>query len=78
MKTLSRRVRQWSWNVLVATDEWLNALTGGDPDATISLRLAQAKGAGRLWGRIGCRVLDFLRPGHCAGVLDGEEAREPS
>jgi hypothetical protein len=73
-----RRVRRWFWNVLVATDEWFNALTGGDPDSTISLRTAQAKGVGKAWGRIGCRLLDFLNPGHCASVLGGEEAREPS
>ncbi len=76
--TFVRRVREWAWDVLVATDEWLNALTGGDPDATISLRVARSRNAGQLWGRIGCRILDFLKPGHCAGVLASEEAREPS
>lgn len=54
----------WLMKVLVATDQWVNALFGGDPDETISSRAARGRATHR-WARWLCRVLDFFDPGHC-------------
>lgn len=58
--------------VLIAVDQLGNALTGGDPDMTISTRCglkAQAGEAGPACRAI-CWTLDWIDPDHCA------EARE--
>lgn len=69
-----KKLRRWVWNVLYATDEWINAATGGDPQHTISLRAARAAAYGtgykRLAGRAMCRFLDLFDPGHCVACLE--------
>lgn len=66
-------LRRWIWNVLYATDEWANAVGGGDPQHTISLRAARAAKYGTGWkrlaGRAMCRFLDLFDPGHCVDCL---------
>ena len=57
--------RQWVWNVLVSVDQFVNTLTGGDPDETLSGRSRRAKEHGRWWGRVMCRLLNWIDPGHC-------------
>ncbi|MBF6606939.1 MAG: hypothetical protein IVW53_15335 [Chloroflexi bacterium] len=71
-----RLFRAWSFNVLVAADELLNAISGGDADGTISLRLARAARRGSRAGRVACRLLSLVSPHHCARVLADEEGRE--
>lgn len=36
-------MRRYIWNVVVAVDQLFNALTGGDPDETLSSRLGKAE-----------------------------------
>ena len=75
MKML-RALRDYLWRILVSLDVLANTITGGDDDATISLRTAFARQDGELWGKVGCRVLDLASPGHCDNVLGDEEAKE--
>lgn len=62
-------------NVLVTLDCFGNALSGGDPDETISSRCAKAmlaEQAGGTWGG-GCRMCAFLsifQQDHCAKALN--------
>jgi hypothetical protein len=66
-------VKRYARNVLVAIDQLLNALTGGDPDETVSSRLAKRPG----WiGRAACWLLDRVDPGHCARVREPDEGRD--
>lgn len=63
--------------VAVGLDQLVNALTGGDEDATISLRTDQAWRAGKLWGRVGCVILRVVfRSDHCREQEASEEAKE--
>jgi hypothetical protein len=54
-------------------DEFLNALSGGLRNETISLRAAMAQKQGRPWGCVLCRWLHLtLRQHHCRRTLDRE------
>lgn len=59
-----------AWTLMVSYDQLANATFGGHPDETISSRAARARGKGRRWGCILCRLLDALDPDHCAKHLE--------
>ena len=58
-------MRQYVLNVLVAFDQFCNALTGGDPMQTISYRSAMAAATGKKWGCILCKFLGMIQKDHC-------------
>ena len=61
--------------MLIAIDQLGNAVTGGYEDETISSRVGRAAVAGKRWGIILERVIDWLFwPGHCRGSIEPEEA----
>ena len=64
-KYIMRYVRR----MLLATDEFLNALTGGDVGDTISERSARLRDKGVLIGCIMCKFLDLFQKNHCDIVL---------
>ena len=63
---------------LVALDQFVNVLTGGYPDETISSRSARAAEQGMLWGVAMCRFLNVFQSDHGvkAQAGDAERARE--
>ena len=65
--------RRWIMNVLIALDQFGNAITGGAPDETISSRSARAARDDRWWGRWMCKGLNFLDSGHCEDAIRSEE-----
>jgi hypothetical protein len=65
MDLLKRYLR----NLLVWLDEGGNALTLGDPAETISSRAAKAKNAGKRWGCVLCRFLNWFEQDHCEKSL---------
>jgi len=72
-----RPARIYLLNILVAIDQLLNTLMGGDPDETISSRAAKAALAGQRWGCVLCRWLDRLDAGHCARNIEWDEGLSP-
>lgn len=66
-------MRRYLWNVLIAVDQLGNALAAGDPDETISSRAGKAQRAGRRWGCILCRMLDWFERDHCAKSMETDE-----
>ena len=60
---------RYTRRVLVATDEWVNVLIGGDLDDTISARCARARDKGIWVGCIICKFLDLFQKNHCDIVL---------
>lgn len=56
---------RYGWNLLIAFDQLLNAILGGNPDETLSHRAKRARDAGRRWGCVLCRVLDLFDRDHC-------------
>jgi|GEM_PF-758503 len=66
-------IKQWLWNILHAIDILLNAITGGDPEETISSRMGKAIAAGRCkLCRPICHVLNklFRQLNHCADAAE--------
>jgi hypothetical protein len=65
-------MRRWLWNLLVWLDEGVNVvLLRGNAHETISQRAAWAKQAGKDWGCVLCRFLDWVRPNHCENAIKG-------
>ena len=68
------KVKRYFWNLLLAIDQLLNTILGGDPDETISSRLAKLARKGNKVGIIGCSILDKFDEGHCERVIELDEA----
>ena len=71
MKALGK----WLLNILLALDFLLNALTGGDPEETVSSRIAkkQAKGKDCWICKQLCWLLDKLDKRHCSDSINWNE-----
>lgn len=64
-------MRRYFWNILVALDQLVNVLFGGDPDETISSRWGRAVARDRcVLCRFACWVLDRFDPGHCQKSIE--------
>jgi hypothetical protein len=63
-------VMAYIWNVLIALDQLLNTLAGGDPDETISSRADKAMRAGKRWGCVLCKLLSYVQKDHCQKSLE--------
>jgi len=62
------------FNILIAISQLLNALLGGDPSVSLSMRADRANEAGKLWGRPATACIDFvLGRGHCRDAAPGDE-----
>lgn len=54
------------WRIARAYDRVGNAAMGGLDTETVSSRASRARRAGRTWGCVLCRVLDWIDKDHCA------------
>lgn len=71
-------MKQYIFNVLVGLDQFVNALTGGDPGMTLSGRMGRAVAEGRCkFCGVICWLLGKIQPNHCA-LADKHEADEGS
>lgn len=64
---------KWFWNVLIAIDQFFNAVFGGDPDETISSRAHKAKLKGKIWGCALCKFLHWIDENHCPESVEWDE-----
>jgi hypothetical protein len=69
-------MKKYIWNVLVSLDQLGNTLIGGDPDETISSRLAKLNHKGNKVGIIGCKILNLFQEGHCEKSLEKDEGKD--
>lgn len=61
-------------NLIVSLDVTFNAIAGGDPGETMSLRAARAAARGSRPGCAVCAILAFLvERDHCGRTLRGED-----
>ncbi len=79
MKTLKQYIR----NVGIALDQLGNAVTGGDPDETISSRLGKCKLEGNRFCIAVCKVLTKIwkffgskQKAHCIEVIEHDEGKD--
>lgn len=63
-------------NIIIWLDQGLNTLLMGDPDETLSRRAGRARNAGRKWGCLLCKVLDWIDPRHCGKSIEGDDEFE--
>jgi len=70
--------KRYVWNILIALDQFANALIGGDPDHTISGRMGR-----RLHDGLpcpGCKALCWLLgkldPDHCNKSIEWDEGNK--
>lgn len=69
-------VGQYIHNLLIAIDQLVNAVCGGDPDETISSRLGKAQDRGSRFACVFCRLLDVLDKDHCRNSVDVNEGKD--
>lgn len=58
-------VRRYALRVLIAADQMLNALLGGDPDETISDSLYRHQLEGKRFACVLCRLFGLFEREHC-------------
>ena len=72
-------VKKYFWNILVGIDQLGNAITGGDPDETISSRLGKvvvkkAETSNIAW--IVCYLLSLVDSDHCQEAIEPDEGKD--
>lgn len=60
---------------LVGLDQFVNVLTGGEPDETISSRAARASVKGKIWGKAMSGFLNLFQKDHGAKAQAGDTER---
>lgn len=74
--TEAPRSKGYGFRVLVSLNQTLNALTGGEPDETLSSRWGRTREK-RKFARLACWVLDKLQPCHCATSIERDVLGQP-
>ena len=70
---------RYLWNVLIAIDQFFNALLGGDPDETISGRAGRWYIIGGWRGKIATPLvwlLDKIDQDHCSESIEEDEGSD--
>ena len=66
------KICNYVWQVLIALDQLLNALLGGDADETVSSRAGKRRHEAT-WAKWLCWFLDKLDPKHCQEAIEEDE-----
>lgn len=65
----------YAHRVLVALDQFMNVISDGDPDETISSRAARAAEKGKPWGLRLSALLNLFQKDHGAKAVAGDVER---
>ncbi len=68
-------LKQYGKNVLVALDQLVNAITGGDPDESVSSRIAKHQDD-CLPCQWACWLIERVDPGHCTKAVEPDEGKD--
>lgn len=68
-------IKRYIWNILIAIDQLLNALLGGDPDETLSSRLGKYQHRCVICRWI-CKLLDLIDYRHCQDAIEKDEGKD--
>lgn len=58
-----------AWTIAYQIDELGNVSANGEENTTISARAARARNAGRPWGCVLCKLLNWFQKDHCDKAL---------
>jgi len=72
MGTLKKYIK----NVALARDQLINAVTGGDPDESISSRAGKALLKDKLWAKFLCKFLNIFERDHCLKAIEKDEGKD--
>ena len=72
---MDSRIKQYGWNLVCAVDQLANAITGGDPDETISSRIAKHRDD-CLPCHWACWLIERIDPGHCTKAVEADEGKD--
>lgn len=67
------KLGRYVWNILIALDQFINTIFGGDPDETISSRIGKITSTRPESCRFCvflCKVLHKIDPDHCNKVIE--------
>lgn len=67
-------LKQYIWNILIAFDQLVNAILGGDPDETISSRAAK-RSTQFGWYQLSL-ILETIDPGHMKRAVESDEGKD--
>ncbi len=67
-----KKVKMYIWNILIAIDQFLNALLFGDPDETLSSRLGKYQHRCKIC-KIICKFLSKIDYKHCQKSIEEDE-----
>lgn len=67
-------MKRYFWNFLIAIDQLINTILGGDPDETVSSRMGKRviKKNCKVCKAI-CRILNFFEKDHCYKSIEKDE-----
>lgn len=69
-------MKRYIWNLLIAIDQLINAICGGDPDETISSRIGKRRDeAERFWSRVVDKIF-FWQRGHTKNAVEEDEGKD--
>lgn len=63
------------YNILIASDQLLNTMFGGNPDDTLSSRLGKDRDRGHIVGCVLCKFLDIFENDHCTKSIERNRVR---
>jgi len=68
-------IKKYLLNVFLGLDFLGNALTGGDPEETISSRIGKKRAKGKKCAVCDflCKILDWIDPRHCRDAINYSE-----
>ncbi len=66
------KICKYFWNILIAIDQFVNTVLGGDPDETISSRAGKRQ-EDQWWAKALCWVLNKLDTNHCKESIEKDE-----
>ncbi|MED3562235.1 hypothetical protein [Bacillus xiapuensis] len=69
-------MKRYIWNLLIAVDQFFNALFFGDPDETMSSRMGKhvAKNDCPFCNLV-CKFLNFFEKDHCVKSIENDEGK---
>lgn len=72
-------MQRYFWNILIGTTQYLNVLTGGEPDQSFSGRTGIAFLLGKKWAIPVRKIIDFIffrirkETNHCINAIEWDE-----
>lgn len=72
-------VSKYALRILISIDQFLNTVTGGNPDETISSRIGKAAIRGNRLAHVIERIIDWIferltgQAGHCRANIEWDE-----